>query len=183
MVQYVRKLFISVSALVAVTLLPCCVVSLFRPIVLRVSDQSGGNLDHGIIHAFHIGHLAADAGSQPLDWSVPGFHFTRSGAAPAAQQGVFHLWAGTDRQMTVSTPDSLRPIPFALYYVKLNGWLVTGLVAVCPCAAFFRGPWRRHRRRRRGRCVRCGYDLTGNLSGVCPECGGSAKAQKKRARP
>ncbi len=27
------------------------------------------------------------------------------------------------------------------------------------------------RRRRRGLCVRCGYDLTGNDSGVCPECG------------
>ena len=22
-----------------------------------------------------------------------------------------------------------------------------------------------------GRCARCGYDLTGNVSGVCPECG------------
>ena len=25
--------------------------------------------------------------------------------------------------------------------------------------------------RRRGGCVKCGYDLTGNVSGVCPECG------------
>jgi hypothetical protein len=23
----------------------------------------------------------------------------------------------------------------------------------------------------RGQCVQCGYDLTGNVSGVCPECG------------
>jgi hypothetical protein len=22
-----------------------------------------------------------------------------------------------------------------------------------------------------GRCIGCGYDLTGNVSGVCPECG------------
>ena len=27
------------------------------------------------------------------------------------------------------------------------------------------------RRMARGRCIRCAYDLTGNLSGVCPECG------------
>ena len=27
------------------------------------------------------------------------------------------------------------------------------------------------RRRRRGRCVGCGYNLTGNVSGTCPECG------------
>lgn len=26
-------------------------------------------------------------------------------------------------------------------------------------------------RRERGLCFRCGYDLTGNVSGVCPECG------------
>ncbi|MCP4594421.1 MAG: hypothetical protein GY842_27130 [bacterium] len=30
---------------------------------------------------------------------------------------------------------------------------------------------RRHRRRRRDLCPNCGYNLTGNTSGVCPECG------------
>ena len=29
----------------------------------------------------------------------------------------------------------------------------------------------RTRRWRQGRCKACGYDLTGNVSGVCPECG------------
>jgi hypothetical protein len=29
----------------------------------------------------------------------------------------------------------------------------------------------RWRRPRRGRCRACSYDLTGNISGVCPECG------------
>jgi hypothetical protein len=29
----------------------------------------------------------------------------------------------------------------------------------------------RARRRARGHCAVCGYDLTGNESGVCPECG------------
>jgi hypothetical protein len=28
-------------------------------------------------------------------------------------------------------------------------------------------------RRKRGLCVGCGYDLTGNVSGVCPGCGGA----------
>lgn len=31
--------------------------------------------------------------------------------------------------------------------------------------------WRRYRMARRGRCWNCEYDLTGNVSGVCPECG------------
>jgi hypothetical protein len=35
-----------------------------------------------------------------------------------------------------------------------------------------RGPFmlRRHLRRKRGRCLKCGYDLRGNLVGGCPEC-------------
>ncbi len=31
--------------------------------------------------------------------------------------------------------------------------------------------WRRHRRIPPGHCQKCGYNLTGNVSGVCPECG------------
>jgi hypothetical protein len=31
--------------------------------------------------------------------------------------------------------------------------------------------WMIRRRRIRGGCGACGYDLTGNVSGVCPECG------------
>jgi len=27
------------------------------------------------------------------------------------------------------------------------------------------------RRSARGLCIHCGYNLTGNVSGVCPECG------------
>ena len=29
----------------------------------------------------------------------------------------------------------------------------------------------RRQRRRKGLCLKCGYDLTGNVSGVCSECG------------
>jgi len=43
--------------------------------------------------------------------------------------------------------------------------------AVYPVISFIRGPLRRWRRLKSGGCVRCGYDLTGNVSGICPECG------------
>jgi len=29
-----------------------------------------------------------------------------------------------------------------------------------------------------GHCTHCGYDLTGNESGVCPECGRSVKCEE-----
>jgi hypothetical protein len=31
--------------------------------------------------------------------------------------------------------------------------------------------WQRNLRTKRGQCLACGYSLTGNISGVCPECG------------
>ena len=33
-------------------------------------------------------------------------------------------------------------------------------------------------RRRRGLCIKCAYDLTGNESGVCPECGTGVETVK-----
>lgn len=50
-------------------------------------------------------------------------------------------------------------------------WLPFVLFALYPTIAFIRGPVRRYRRRKRGLCLRCGYDLRGNTSGICPECG------------
>ncbi len=50
-------------------------------------------------------------------------------------------------------------------------WVLAMLLAAYPTIALIRCPLRRNRRRRRGLCVTCGYNLTGNESGVCPECG------------
>ena len=45
------------------------------------------------------------------------------------------------------------------------------LMSVCTVAFAFIG-WRfAGRKRPVGLCLRCGYNLTGNLTGVCPECG------------
>jgi hypothetical protein len=49
------------------------------------------------------------------------------------------------------------------------------LFAFYPALAFIRGPLRRRRRPRKGLCIKCGYDLTGNESGICPECGTEVK--------
>ena len=46
------------------------------------------------------------------------------------------------------------------------------LFAAYPTMAFIRGPLRRRRRRRkRGLCLKCGYDLRGSPGPRCPECG------------
>ena len=50
-------------------------------------------------------------------------------------------------------------------------WTIFVVTTPYPTIAFIRGPLRRWRRRKRGECVNCGYDLTGNVTGVCSECG------------
>ncbi|HEY8749907.1 MAG TPA: hypothetical protein VIM11_18125 [Tepidisphaeraceae bacterium] len=45
--------------------------------------------------------------------------------------------------------------------------LLAMVFAVLPMVWLFT----RRRKRRTGTCEMCGYDLTGNASGVCPECG------------
>ncbi len=55
--------------------------------------------------------------------------------------------------------------------IALPHWLICLLLFAYPTVAFIRGPLRRYRRRKPGLCIKCGYNLTGNESGVCPECG------------
>jgi hypothetical protein len=85
----------------------------------------------------------------------------------------------------------------ALFDMRPNGVLavaaVVGLLFVLGCICWHefrlfvwscRWRWWAHRmrefvalqddRRSRGLCPSCGYDLTGNLSGTCPECGSAA---------
>ena len=59
------------------------------------------------------------------------------------------------------------PIRWA-HEVVIPMWVPLAFVAVPTIAA-----WRRQRRRPPGHC-QCGYDLTGNVSGRCPECGEAA---------
>jgi hypothetical protein len=65
--------------------------------------------------------------------------------------------------------------------ISFRLWLVPLLVGFCMFMAGWRarGPVRRLRRRQRGLCVGCGYDLTGNVSGACPECGQEAPNKGK----
>lgn len=64
------------------------------------------------------------------------------------------------------------------YAVSVPLWMIAILLAIYPSIAFIRGPLRRRRRRQRGLCLNCAYDLTGNISGVCPECGVSTDPTK-----
>lgn len=67
---------------------------------------------------------------------------------------------------------SLPPLDW-IGFTALGG-LVTGLItALLPV---------RSSRRRPDRCAACNYDLTGNVSGICPECGQPTPAEARRRR-
>ncbi len=68
-----------------------------------------------------------------------------------------------------------RPPQHSITFVYARCRVLALLLATYPAIAFIRDPLRRYRRRRRGLCITCGYNLTGNVSGVCPECGGAVQ--------
>jgi hypothetical protein len=76
-----------------------------------------------------------------------------------------HLpWMTKDSPVYESGPDG-----FAIY---VRWWILCVPVPICMLRAMIRfgGRWRNRRRRRRGLCIACGYDLR-HSSDRCPECG------------
>lgn len=61
--------------------------------------------------------------------------------------------------------------------VSIPLWTFAGLFALYPAIAILRSPLRRWHRRRKGLYQKCGYCLTGNVTGKCPECGTTIETQ------
>ena len=60
------------------------------------------------------------------------------------------------------------------FWIQFPLWLPTLLFGLWPATALTRHVKRRYFTH--GICRKCGYDLRGTLSGVCPECGNRAKS-------
>ena len=102
-------------------------------------------------------HDPAGYGSSlPLNYPYDGL---RGIAGPDYSEGYVSILSDSPSGPSVST-----------YRVRAwwcPGWLIAVLLATYPTIAFIHGPLRRHRRRKRGLCLTCGYDLTGNVTGEC----------------
>jgi len=76
-------------------------------------------------------------------------------------------YALTDTNPTTGAATTVATWPYQ--GLTVPDWLLTALLAL-PTIRSFRRAWVRRRRRLRGLCIACGYDLRG-ASGRCPECG------------
>ena len=75
--------------------------------------------------------------------------------------------------MLSAAADPWMNLAGVFFALQLPAWLVVGVWL-----------WHRQENARlqeeRRRCERCGYSLTGNMSGVCPECGTSTLRRLRR---
>ncbi len=58
-----------------------------------------------------------------------------------------------------------------LSYVRMPFLVPVVILLYHPVRTVITGSWMHRWRRRRNQCLRCGYSLIGNMSGICPECG------------
>lgn len=56
--------------------------------------------------------------------------------------------------------------------IGFPAWFVIVVSMILPLMNIGRKQGKRDRRAQMGLCIYCGYNLSGNTSGVCPECGG-----------
>ena len=148
MIRRLRTLTLWTGALLSVLIAATFVVSGWWGIVFQVPKPSGPGVavNSGVI-VVAIAHM----------WS-PGFAVERIPLSPAYDPRWPH-WRSWN-SWAVSLPIIIFPI-YALF-------LAVAIPTLLVCR-FWSKPVK-------SGCCRCGYDLTGNTSGVCPECGVEVQA-------
>lgn len=84
---------------------------------------------------------------------------------PARQFSFFSFHYSANHALT-GNPNSPR-----MHIVAFPASTSVFIASAYPLFFLIRGPLRRLRRRRRGLCIKCGYNLTGAPQPRCPECG------------
>jgi len=132
---------------------------------LRLS-LSGGSLRAEYVHM---------ALYPPADWTLwpgPGTMSGGVGKPTRTVNNPFFEWEHTRYgDVTFQTANYVGVQTTSQGQVRVPLWGPIVLLLVYPAISLARGPIRRRRRRRKGLCVCCGYDLRGSTSGVCAECG------------
>lgn len=122
-------------------------------------------LHDGILH-IEKGRLPANPISLELSSKLRG----------VLKPGWDYDWLGEEYSVGfLYSPSLWRPVLHrlgaAISIITIPLWILVMALGAYPVLVFVRGPLRRRRWKRRGLRIACGYDLRGNTSGVCSECG------------
>jgi hypothetical protein len=102
-----------------------------------------------------------------------------SGSRLSRMRHVFVFGRGTILECGVLKPLIVEPgTSFAITAIVLPLLPVAAISGLLPALAGIRFAIRRRRLRSPNNCSECGYNLTGNMSGICPECGVAVLSQK-----
>jgi hypothetical protein len=148
--------------------------------VLRVSGWpetpgvrfSGYSYSHGPLEpSFACFDYSARGGARSSSRQLLGCGFG-AGTVCVVVDPNGRVWRGPPFPDGITRQMLSPPRPF--WQASVRHVLAGATFGALPAATLLRAVRRRLRRRirrRRGKCPACGYDLTGNVSGVCPECG------------
>ena len=76
---------------------------------------------------------------------------------------------------------SMKRGSYRITWLVFPLWFPTVVLAFTGTVPIFVGPVRRWWREWKGHCLECGYNLYGNRSGRCPECGTRFRPGRRRA--
>lgn len=84
--------------------------------------------------------------------------------------GRFDEYGGLVPSVRCPPLEPTRMTLFLVARLQCHGLILAGVLGAFPIL-YVRSLGLQRQRRRRGQCTKCGYNLTGNTSSVCPECG------------
>jgi hypothetical protein len=169
----------TIFTIVAAVSLLAFAIMLFAWFKVPGSRRGRGALFRTASYEFELRRLPGSSGGKH---PYPGsFCFVVTGGVRTLQG--FHAlpgkmwngrWANPDHRLPTNIWYGKSPSndPTAAFYFGLviPWWELLTLPALLPCL-WIALRWLRPKARSAGRCRACDYDLTGNASGICPECG------------
>jgi hypothetical protein len=142
-----------------------------RDIQIFSIDSLGGHLAFSSNDISFVDQDAFDKVAKKVVQSH--FYFSHT-AMPQGRLALDRLGFGYSAHNFLSVPPAPSQMLIA---ITIPDWLPTVLFAFLP-TRYAVLAWLKSRRFGVGQCSFCGYSLTGNTSGVCPECG--TTIEKKR---